>query len=147
MLRGVVQSSIVAFGSVLAYTYFASRDEKRHVGGGGSSAADDARLRVLVDEAEAWALCNGLIMRDATGSAGAAPFSLLPFVVPASSYHDLCALCPPFNTLIDKYSRDFDFIQESLQQYVVDAVGYPTPPLLLVSRFDVFLLPLTVATL
>ncbi len=72
----------------------------------------------LVAEAEAWALGNGVIMRDATGAANHAPFSLLPFRVPRAAFANLTALCPLFNTLIDRYSRDYDFIVQSLNNVV-----------------------------
>eukprot|EP00455_Lapot_gusevi_P047929 TRINITY_DN6562_c0_g2_i2.p1 TRINITY_DN6562_c0_g2~~TRINITY_DN6562_c0_g2_i2.p1 ORF type:complete len:465 (-),score=160.47 TRINITY_DN6562_c0_g2_i2:99-1493(-) len=75
-------------------------------------------LEFLQGEAESWAFTHGLMMRQADGRIDHAPFSLVPAKVNRIAYEHVKSLGTLFNRLVDRCSRDFDFIQQSLKEVV-----------------------------
>jgi len=66
-------------------------------------------ISYVADEAQSWALANGLLM----GSTHA-PITLKPSKIPKSAYEKTCELAYDFNVLIDRVSRDHEFLSQTL---------------------------------
>jgi len=82
-------------------------------------------LQKLSDYANSYAAVNGLQVEtkrkdndddtsNNVASYQCAPISLLPNVFPGESYSNAVSLAPHFNLLVDRISRDGDFLQETL---------------------------------
>lgn len=71
-----------------------------------------------VEQLEARCLTNGVVLRKTLGdgkfSVIHAPMTLQPTVVPAQGFHQVCDLMPTWNKLIDRVSRDHDFLMQQL---------------------------------
>lgn len=70
----------------------------------------------LLQQAVSWSATNGLIYTDGAYVWGHAPLSLLPSSFPRESFEYMKTIQPIFNTLVDKISRDKDFIMSTLYQ-------------------------------
>jgi glutathione synthase len=70
----------------------------------------------LLRQAISWSATNGLIYTDGAYVWGHAPLSLLPNSFPRESFEYMKNIQPIFSTLIDKVSRDKDFIMSTLYQ-------------------------------
>ncbi|XP_070696100.1 glutathione synthetase-like [Pempheris klunzingeri] len=77
------------------------------------------RLKDLMDEAKELAFQHGILMRthetpNSSEVVTYIPFTLFPSPVPKAAYLQALAVQTHFNTLVDKISRDPDFLEEAL---------------------------------
>jgi len=85
----------------------ASPETLATIAGFGLSEAEVARL---MGEAVAWSATNGLQMMLSSESSTHAPFSLLPMRFPASEFNAAADLSALYNLLVDRVSRDPDWL-------------------------------------
>ena len=71
----------------------------------------------MIDEAVAWAACNGLLMKSAADppTFEHTPFSLLPAEFPAEQLELAIELAPLFGTLVDRIADDVPWLARTLQ--------------------------------
>jgi len=82
---------------------------------------DKNLLSQLTNSANSYAAAKGLQVEtkqtsssNSSSSYQCAPISLLPNAFPAKSFHNAKSLAPHFNTLVDRISRDGDFLKDTL---------------------------------
>ncbi|GFS06314.1 glutathione synthetase [Elysia marginata] len=80
----------------------------------------EKRLHEILDIANDWALCNGIIIKDSSGSANAvcAPYSLFPSLVPASILEQAKSSMTEFSRLMHKVANDHSFLQDCLKNVI-----------------------------
>lgn len=83
----------------------------------GEEAEKVVAMQQLADEAVAWATAHGLQMMDAKHPTlcKAAPFSLLPTPLSREAFELGVSLAPAYNELVDKVSRDLDWVYKVLE--------------------------------
>jgi len=77
-----------------------------------------ATLDSLAITANSFASANGLLIEKERNKFEAAPMSLLPNAYPKAAFTQAQALAPMYNLLVDRVSRDADFLQQTLSQVV-----------------------------
>lgn len=82
-----------------------------------------SNLEALAATANSYASSYGLLV-ERNGHFQAAPMSLLPNVFPATAFEKAKSLAPLWNLLVDRLSRDVDFLTETLGGDVSDADPY-----------------------
>lgn len=80
-----------------------------------------SNLDTLAATANSYASSHGLLVERTGGQFQAAPMSLLPNVFPADAFEQAKSLAPLWNVLVDRLSRDSDFLQATLGGDVSDA--------------------------
>ncbi|KAF0983555.1 hypothetical protein FDP41_010620 [Naegleria fowleri] len=71
----------------------------------------------LIELAQSWAICNGFILKSQRGASFQSdpiPFTLTPTPIPRKAFDKVVAIAPLLNTLVDRMSRDSEFINQSL---------------------------------
>lgn len=90
-----------------------------------TSSLPDAKvlpdLDTLAATANSYASSHGLLVERSGGHFQAAPMSLLPNVFPSAAFEQATSLAPLWNVLVDRISRDSDFLQGTLGGDVSDA--------------------------
>ena len=82
---------------------------------------DKSTLHNLVEYATSFSAANGLQVASSSSSQNdksyyiTAPISLLPQSYPLQQFHHAKKLAIPFNILVDRISRDGEFIKETLR--------------------------------
>ena len=83
---------------------------------------DKSTLHNLVEYATSFSAANGLQVASSSSSSSnnnknyiTAPISLLPQSYPLQQFHHAKKLAIPFNILVDRISRDGEFIKETLR--------------------------------
>lgn len=94
-------------------------------------------LESLASTANSFASANGLQVATKDGSFQCAPISLLPNAYPRSAFENAKAVAPDWNLLVDRISRDPDFLQETLGGGVAAADPYTANLLKLYRKYYV----------
>lgn len=79
---------------------------------------DEESLAQVAEETRVWQLAHGLVMgvADDDSKATHAPVILLPSPMSRQVYFQACQLATDFNVLVDRASRDHEFICSSLER-------------------------------
>ena len=87
-------------------------------GGALAALGSAAALEAVCADAEAWASCNGLLMRSAEDASAFehAPFALLPARFPAEQLAHAAELAPTFGLLVDKIVDDLPWLMATLRE-------------------------------
>jgi len=77
----------------------------------------DKRLHEIVQAANAWIVCNGMVRKATAGGSEAVgePYTLFPWVVPSPVIKKLKILMVHFNSLMHKVAMDHEFLEKSLK--------------------------------
>lgn len=80
----------------------------------------DKRLLEILDIANDWALCNGVVIKDSPGSAKAvcAPYALFPTLVPAPILEQAKTSMTEFSRLMHKVANDHSFLTDCLKNVI-----------------------------
>mmetsp|Transcript_25581 Transcript_25581/g.42862 ORF Transcript_25581/g.42862 Transcript_25581/m.42862 type:complete len:546 (-) Transcript_25581:148-1785(-) len=125
-------AAAVAAGAVaLGGVYFLLRKRKRPLCSGDGAVlyptnnrtnyektifSDEELLLRIREEAIDYAMCNGLVMREKTGSQSFvhAPITLLPAILPRKAFKQATDIAAVFSSLIDKIARHPSYLEDVL---------------------------------